>query len=110
MNDLRQQSCLPFEWRSENALAQGRLRAGALDSGRPEARKPDPKMVNALALGHRLKAAVEREGVRTTDDLGARFGLNRNDARNLLRFSLLAPDVQGAITRANSHGRLASQQ
>jgi site-specific DNA recombinase len=67
------------------------------DNWATETRRPDQRLVAALARAHRLRTKVELGEIKTIEALGAGVGVNRNDARTLLRLSFVAPDVQAAI-------------
>jgi hypothetical protein len=60
-------------------------------------RRPDRRLINTLVRAHVIRALVENGQIKTVDALGSLAGVNRNDARNLLRLSMMAPSIQCAI-------------
>jgi hypothetical protein len=63
----------------------------------PAKPRPDETLIRALARAHRWKRVLEEGRYRSAGEIAEAEGITRSFVNRLLRLTLLAPDIQGAI-------------
>ncbi len=67
------------------------------DAWAPAKPRPDETLIRALARAHRWKRMLEEGTYRSAGEIAEAEGITRSFVNRLLRLTLLAPDIQGAI-------------
>jgi hypothetical protein len=67
------------------------------DAWAPAKPRPDETLIRALVRAHRWKRLLEEGRFRSAGEAGEAEGVTRSFVNRLLRLTLLAPDIQGAI-------------
>src|SRR5512144_3091253 len=67
------------------------------DAWAPAKPRPDERLIQALARAHRWKRMLEEGRYRSAAEIADAEKVTRSFVNRLLRFSLLAPDIQEAI-------------
>ena len=67
------------------------------DAWAPAKPRPDETLIRALARAHRWKRMLEEGRCRSAAEIAQAEGVTRSFVNRLLRLTLLAPDIVGAI-------------
>ena len=78
-------------------VKRGGRKEMVLPEGAPTQRRPDSTLVKALARAFRWKRMLDSGEFATIAELAAREGITVSYLTRLLRMTLLAPDLVGAI-------------
>jgi hypothetical protein len=91
--------------RSDSEVASAEKRGCARRRVAPAKPRPDATLIRPLARAHRWKRLIEHGTCRSAAEIAEAEGVTRSYVNQLLRLTLLAPDIQEAILEDGSRKR-----